>query len=198
MEALKDEFRSERLLYRGAQTDDSLWIHNVLRNNSVIQSLSSPALLRPTTKAKDEDICQRYQNAMLGVIICLIPEGTDEAPQRIGTMMLNVPPHASVANHNRRCELGISLAPEFQNKGYGTEAITWAIDWAFRFANMHCVCLNTISFNVRGRKVYEKIGFKLEGRLRHYKWYDREWHDQLLYSILEDEWEAIQRAKADA
>ncbi|EOO01061.1 putative gnat family protein [Phaeoacremonium minimum UCRPA7] len=113
-------------------------------------------------------------------------------------MMLNVPAYASAANHNRRCELGISLAPEFQNKGYGTEAITWAVDWAFRFANMHCVYLNTISFNVRGQKVYEKIGFRLEGRLRHYKWHDRQWHDQLLYSILEDEWEDIQKAKADA
>jgi RimJ/RimL family protein N-acetyltransferase len=41
--------------------------------------------------------------------------------------------------HHRNTEIGLSMLPEWQGKGYGSEAITWALDYAFRLAGLHRV-----------------------------------------------------------
>lgn len=42
--------------------------------------------------------------------------------------------------HHRFTEIGLAILPEYQGKGYGGEAINWALDYAFRCADMHRVC----------------------------------------------------------
>jgi len=43
--------------------------------------------------------------------------------------------------HHRWTEVGLDVLPEYQGKGYGGEAITWALDYAFRKAGLHRVCV---------------------------------------------------------
>ncbi|PMD41105.1 acyl-CoA N-acyltransferase, partial [Hyaloscypha variabilis F] len=59
-----------------------------------------------------------------------------------------------------------------QGKGYGTEAINWALDWAFRVAGMHCVRLWCFSFNKGALRLYERIGFVREGIERESYYHD--------------------------
>ncbi|KAH8878710.1 acyl-CoA N-acyltransferase, partial [Thozetella sp. PMI_491] len=92
---------------------------------------------------------------------------------------------------HRNMSLAITIAAPYRNKGYGGEAINWALDWAFRFAGMHSVSLWTVEYNTRGRHLYEKVGFTLEGRFREDHYHDRRWWDVLLYSMLESEWEVL-------
>ena len=44
--------------------------------------------------------------------------------------------------------------------------------------------LGVYDFNPRARRVYEKCGFRLEGRLRHALLWEGQWHDELLMAIL--------------
>jgi GNAT superfamily N-acetyltransferase len=97
--------------------------------------------------------------------------------------------------HVRCTELGIQLKEGYWNQGYGSEAVNWALDYAFRFAGVHKVELGTASYNVRAAAVYEKAGFKLEGRKRHGIFALNTWFDVLLFGILEDEWRAIRGIK---
>jgi RimJ/RimL family protein N-acetyltransferase len=69
-------------------------------------------------------------------------------------------------------------------KGYGTEATRLVLDHAFGTAGLHRVSLGVLDFNPRARRVYEKCGFQLEGRLRHAVRWDGEWHDELVMSVL--------------
>lgn len=41
--------------------------------------------------------------------------------------------------HHRSTEIGLDILPEWQGKGYGSEAINWALDYAFRLAGLNRV-----------------------------------------------------------
>src|SRR6185369_654200 len=98
-------------------------------------------------------------------------------------------------HHHRGFTLSINITAAHQNQGYGFEAINWALDWAFRFAGAHNVGLSTVEYNLRARRLYEKIGFVFEGRFREDHYHDRKWYDVLFYSMLEHEWEARRSLK---
>lgn len=81
------------------------------------------------------------------------------------------------------------------NKGYGSEAINWVLDWAFKYANVHKVEIGAVSYNDRAAHLYEKLGFKPEGRRRHVVFVNRQWYDIIEFGMLEDEWEALRQQK---
>jgi RimJ/RimL family protein N-acetyltransferase len=72
---------------------------------------------------------------------------------------------------------------EAYGHGYGTEVTRLVLDYAFG-AGLHRVSLGVLDFNPRARRVYEKCGFRLEGRLREAVRWDDEWHDELVMSVL--------------
>jgi len=51
------------------------------------------------------------------------------------------------------------------------------------------VSLEVYAFNERAIHVYEKVGFRHEGRMRDALWWDGAPHDALLMSILTTEWD---------
>ena len=57
-------------------------------------------------------------------------------------------------------------------KGYGTEATTLVVDYAFRELHLNRLQLHVYEYNPRGMRVYEKVGFQREGVLRHEHFYD--------------------------
>lgn len=90
--------------------------------------------------------------------------------------------------HHRSCTLGIMLGSAHQGRGYGTEAIDWALDWAFRVAGMHAVRLSCFSFNERAARLYQRLGFVREGVAREAYYFDCKWYNRILFSILDREW----------
>ena len=85
------------------------------------------------------------------------------------------------ASANYRIWLG---GPEAYGHGYGTEATRLVLDYALDTAGLHRVSLGVLDFNPRARRVYEKCGFRLEGRLRDAVRWEGEWHDELVMSVL--------------
>ncbi|KAH8649926.1 acyl-CoA N-acyltransferase [Xylariales sp. PMI_506] len=191
-------FRSQRLIYREIQDTeaDKNWFHNHIQNDPVSYALSDPSVLRPQVQSRSNEALLDMQKSMLGVMICISPapaeEGKEVAPTPVGVLSLSASADGeSYRAHHRVCSLSIVIAAEHQNKGYGAEAIDWALDWAFTKANIHSVGLSCVEFNTRAAHLYEKLGFVLEGRLRSIHFYGRRWWDVLLYSMLEDEWESL-------
>jgi RimJ/RimL family protein N-acetyltransferase len=74
--------------------------------------------------------------------------------------------------------------PQAYGHGYGTEATGLVLRYAFDTAGLHRVSLGVLDVNPRARRVYEKCGFQLEGRLRHALRWDGQWHDELVMSVL--------------
>jgi RimJ/RimL family protein N-acetyltransferase len=90
---------------------------------------------------------------------------------------------------NRNASIRISLFSEADfSKGYGSEAMRLMVNYGFAELNLHRIELDVFAFNTRAIRVYENIGFKREGLLRDTLFYDGEFHDTVLMSILEDDW----------
>ena len=65
---------------------------------------------------------------------------------------------------NRRGSLAIIIGEkEYWGRGYGTEAVTWVLDYGFNILNLNSVELGVYVFNARAIRSYEKVGFKKIG-----------------------------------
>ena len=88
-------------------------------------------------------------------------------------------------------ELGIVIGQEeHHGKGYGTEALELLCSFAFDQLRLNRVELVCWSFNTRARHVYEKVGFVQEGVRRKKRYRSGEFHDEICYGLLKEEWEA--------
>ncbi|KAI6041375.1 acyl-CoA N-acyltransferase [Pisolithus marmoratus] len=84
----------------------------------------------------------------------------------------------------------ICLLPKFWDNGYGTEATHYMVDYSFRWLDLQRISLMVLSSNLRAIAVYQKIGFRIEGRKRRFWWMSGRWDDIFLMSILYEEWAA--------
>jgi RimJ/RimL family protein N-acetyltransferase len=90
-----------------------------------------------------------------------------------------------------RCELGITIGDrDYWGKGYGREAITLLVDYAFTHWNVQRVGLQVLATNERAIRAYQAVGFVQEGRLRRYMWSNGAYVDGVCMSILREEWQA--------
>ena len=76
-------------------------------------------------------------------------------------------------------------------KGIGTWAVEVTRDYAFEVLHLHRLALSVFSFNPRAKRVYEKVGFQVEGVLRDAVLEDGCYADEILMAILEDEWRSL-------
>jgi RimJ/RimL family protein N-acetyltransferase len=66
--------------------------------------------------------------------------------------------------------------------------MTLALDFAFKELNLHRIQLTVYSYNPRAIRMYEKLGFQLEGTYREFLLRDGQHYDMLLYGLLSHEW----------
>ncbi len=74
-------------------------------------------------------------------------------------------------------------------KGFGTDAMRVLLRFAFTELNLHRVSLSVFEYNPRAARVYEKLGFEVEGRQRQRLHRDGRWWDSIFMGLLREEWE---------
>jgi RimJ/RimL family protein N-acetyltransferase len=72
-------------------------------------------------------------------------------------------------------------------KGYGTEAGHLLLHYAFGQLGFHRISVGVVGFNKRALRFWESLGFKKEGVERDDYYYDNEYSDGIMMSILENE-----------
>ena len=103
----------------------------------------------------------------------------------VGEVVIN-----EVDRDNRSASIRIALFnSQYFGKGYGTEAMSLAVDYGFKHGDLHRIELGVYAFNPRAIHVYEKVGFKLEGTRRETLLWEGEYHDEYIMSILETDWQ---------
>ena len=83
---------------------------------------------------------------------------------------------------------------ELWYRGYGTAGLVHLLDLAFYTYNLHRAWVDIPEYNLPALHMCERIGFKLEGRLRGTHRKDGEWHDSLAMGLLTEEY-ARRRAR---
>lgn len=101
--------------------------------------------------------------------------------------------HMDQRNRNALIGIGIWRA-EDRCRGYGTDAMTALIGWAFRHQNLHRIELSVEPENGAAVRVYERLGFVVEGRRREHHYDDGCYRDELIMGLLRRDFEARERA----
>ncbi|GAA2583057.1 GNAT family protein [Dactylosporangium fulvum] len=88
----------------------------------------------------------------------------------------------------RQAELGFTLAPEHQGRGYATEAVRRIVDFLLVEEGLHRVHATLDARNERSARLLERLGFRREGLCVQASWWKGEWTDDLFYAVLASEW----------
>ncbi|WP_215778875.1 GNAT family N-acetyltransferase [Paludibacterium sp. B53371] len=84
-------------------------------------------------------------------------------------------------------ELGYMFMPDSQGQGLAQEATRRVVQFAFDDCGVHKVSATVTGGNQASARLLEKLGFRLEGRLRaQFRLHDQ-WYDDLKYGLLADE-----------
>jgi RimJ/RimL family protein N-acetyltransferase len=87
-------------------------------------------------------------------------------------------------------EIAVGILPEHRGRGVGTWAQRALVDYLFTHTRVERVQATTDPENLAELRCLEKVGFTREGVVRRAQWRGARWHDQVLFSILRDEWTA--------
>lgn len=89
---------------------------------------------------------------------------------------------------NKNAELGYWIGKKYWNKGLMTEAVKLTLGFGFEKLKLHRICANLFEDNIGSKKVLEKSGLSLEGRLREERYKHGRWCNELKYGILAREY----------
>lgn len=128
-----------------------------------------------------EEMCIKNRDKDVFFVICAWKDGK-EIP--IGSCGLH-----NINWKDRDAEAGIVIGEkEYWEKGYGTEAASLLVEYAFNYLNLHRVSAGAYSFNERSIRMQKKIGFQLEGCVRSSIFKNGKYYDKMMLGILSEEW----------
>ena len=85
---------------------------------------------------------------------------------------------------NNRVGVGILLLPEYQNKGFGVEALELIVDYVFTYLNVHQLFANIASENLKSISLFEKFNFKQVGIKKDWIFSNSTYEDEILYQLI--------------
>ena len=86
----------------------------------------------------------------------------------------------------QRCLIGYSLDKQYNGKGYTTEAVSLAVEFAFNELKLHRVDAGVMLSNIGSMRVLEKAGFHKEGIEQKGVKINGQWEDHQIFSIISD------------
>ena len=137
---------------------------------------------RPINRAAEEqwldDLYKTDRDVVLGIAI------------RASDALIGATGLHQIDYKNRHAQFGIMIGDRHEwRKGYGTDATTLMVAFAFDTLNLNRVWLHVYETNAYAIKAYEKVGFQQEGVLRQETFRNGRYHDTLAMAILRGDWE---------
>ena len=164
------------VVLRPIEKEDSKFLRDLVQHPEVRNTIGRPP--KPANLKQEENYVEEISEEE-GAAYFLIEYQSENA----GTISLH-----GIKNDYGRGEFGISIYPDFHNKGIGTKAVQMIVTYAFETLNLHKVRGGHLEHNPASRRVMEKAGFQEEGTERDYKYVDGEWKNVTWMGILESEY----------
>jgi RimJ/RimL family protein N-acetyltransferase len=111
----------------------------------------------------------------------------------IGEFMLRLTSEA-----NRQGEIGWTLHPDAQGRGYGIEGAREMLRLGFDELGLHRIVAEADPRNDASIRLMQRLGMRFEAEHRDAELLKGEWVGSTVYAMLEDEWRALQEAGATA
>ncbi|GKX55069.1 spermidine N1-acetyltransferase [Leminorella grimontii] len=107
----------------------------------------------------------------------------EAAGQRVGLVEL-----VEITHVHRRAEFQIIIDPAFQGQGYASAAARSAMDYAFSVLNLYKLYLIVDRENGKAIHIYAKLGFEIEGTLKHEFFINGEYRDAIRMCIFQHQY----------
>lgn len=85
-------------------------------------------------------------------------------------------------------EIGYTISPDHQHKGYATEAVRAVMDYLFTVLGKRRITASIDPRNTPSAAVLERLGFRQEAHFRQSVLMDGEWCDDCVYALLAENW----------
>jgi RimJ/RimL family protein N-acetyltransferase len=117
------------------------------------------------------------------------PFGIEADSKLIGTCALH-----HLDKHSRACSFGINISdPDYLGRGYGRDAVSVLIDYAFVHRNLRKIWLTVYADNERAIRAYKALGFVEEGLQKEQVWNEGRYKDWLYMGLFRSAWESATR-----
>lgn len=90
---------------------------------------------------------------------------------------------------NKNADISIYVGTDnlYIDNKYAPDACLVMTYYAFEELGLHRLWAEVYEFDELKKKIFENLGFKLDGRHRETHWSEGKWHGSLFYSLLENE-----------
>jgi RimJ/RimL family protein N-acetyltransferase len=175
--------KGQQVYLREIREDDSDSIIRCFQNEEIMYMTGTRNIL---TKKQIKEAIKRFKadSSRYDFAICLV-----DNDQVIGDLAI-----MEVDLDNKKAVFRIALHNiENCGRGMGSEAVRLAQRFTFEELNLNRLELQVYSHNSRAIKSYEKVGFKKEGVLRQALFMNNTFSDEIIMSLLRDEYMKIQK-----
>lgn len=93
-----------------------------------------------------------------------------------------------MAEDSRQVEIGFTVAPAHQGRGFATEAVLGILAYLFERVHKHRVFASVDPRNVASIALLKRTGMRQEAHFRESLWFKGRWADDMVFGILETEW----------
>lgn len=172
---------SAKVTLRELRLDDAPALLAMVSTEEVARFISPP----PTTlEGFEKFIAWANRERERGNYMCfaVVPEGIDTA---VGLFQLR-----SLDANFSTAEWGFALGSGYWGTGVFLESARLVLDFAFDVARVNRLEARAAMANGRGNGALRKLGAVQEGVLRRSFFRGGEYHDQMLWSVLADDWRA--------
>lgn len=89
---------------------------------------------------------------------------------------------------HKQAEIGFTFARSSHRQGYGKEAATRVLSFAFEELSLHRVFAITDCENLASVALLSRLGMRREGHYIENIWFKGKWGDEYQYAMLQSEW----------
>jgi [ribosomal protein S5]-alanine N-acetyltransferase len=174
------EIKTARLLLREFQASDLDKLFMMERREDFRRYRGEPMSREETADRLRLKISDAQANPRVRYYLAVILPPSDHV---IGQISARV-----IQPYIREWEVTWNIHPNYWGKGYATEGARAILDMVFRQMNGHRAIAICHTENHASIRVAEKVGMQREGRTRQTILIAGVWHDEYLYSLLEEEY----------
>ena len=124
---------------------------------------------------------EKVTNAHDTIMFAIVEADTDRLLGACGLC------HINWINKNAEISIYIGADSLYIDEKFAPDAALAMSRYAFGELGIHRLWVEVYDFDNAKKKLFEALGFKLEGRYRQTYWFESKWHESFIYSLLSNE-----------
>lgn len=165
---------TERFRLRAIESKDLSLLQEMMNDSSIEQNVGGWSW--PISNKDQVDWYTSYKNSSTEVRLIIANIHDDTA---VGLVALT-----EIDWKNRKAEIHIKIASKHRKKHIAYEALNGILQYVFDELGLNLIYAEIIEYNLASAKLFEKLGFEFESKLRQRIYKKGEYHGVLVYSLI--------------